>query len=608
MAQYIPKTVFELLEDIDNGKVILPSMQRNFVWEEQKICKLFDSLMHDYPIGTFMFWKIDKNLFSKYTFKTFVKDVDEQRTFQRGDNADKDHSEYEAVLDGQQRITSFYIGIRGSWRTHKKYTDWKKDSSFFMRHFCINILQDHVSEDEEYEFAFISDPDIGKPISDGSLTKFWVSVGDIIDQKQAKPDEYMDGVVASFESDFAGKKGNAARQMLRKLNNALCVVTNIHYYPATNKTLAEVGEIFVRVNNGGQKLSYSDLLLSIATGDLDGDDVHDKIEEKIKYINAKGSDEFGFKVDTELLLTAGLMFTNAKSLSLKNPDNYRSEQMKAIFEEHWDDISESLAAAVEYIEFLGFFGNKLTSKNLILPIAYYFYANNLTIEKEKGGNARACCDYIFIRQWLLRSMINSVFSDGIGSTLLRIRNHISSTCKYFPLDVFMTEEVKKGKTLVIEPEQIPDILDYKKGDARVIPLLMEIAHNSTSKKYDADHIWPQDSISTNKAIKDRYPSISDDDLKLFKQYCDTVGNLEILDPGVNKSKSDTPYAEWIKKNPQNKSYYEDNCIPEDMTYEYENFLEFNKKRRALLEAAIKTAFPRTFAELVNRYSLEEKLK
>jgi hypothetical protein len=282
--------------------------------------------------------------------------------------------------------------------------------------------------------------------------------------------------------------------------------------------------------------------------------------------------------------------------------------MKAIFEEHWDEISEALAGAVEYIEYLGFAGNKLTSKNLLLPIAYYFYANNISIDKEKGANARACCDYIFIRQWLLRSMINSVFSDGIGSTLLRIRNHITSTCKYFPLDVFMEEEVKKGKTLIIEDEQAEDILEYKKGDARVIPLLMEISHNSTSKKYDADHIWPQVSISTNKAIRKNYPTVSDDDLKMFKHYCDIIVNLEILDPGVNKSKNDTLYGEWIKKNPQNKSYFEDNCIPQDMTYEYEKFLEFIDKRKILLTNAIASAFPKTFKELVNRYSLEDKLK
>ena len=182
MAQYIPKTIFELLDDIDQGKVILPSMQRNFVWEEQKISKLFDSLMHDYPIGTFMFWKLDKAMFSKYTFKKFVKDFDEQREFQRGDNADSDLSEYEAVLDGQQRITSFNLGIRGSWRTHKKYTDWKKESSYFMRYFCVNILQSRTSEDEDYEFAFIKDTDIGKPISEDSVTRFWVRVGDIIDK------------------------------------------------------------------------------------------------------------------------------------------------------------------------------------------------------------------------------------------------------------------------------------------------------------------------------------------------------------------------------------------------------------------------------------------
>ena len=55
MAEYTPKTIYELIKEIDDGRIILPAMQRNFVWSEDKICSLFESIMRDYPIGTFCF-------------------------------------------------------------------------------------------------------------------------------------------------------------------------------------------------------------------------------------------------------------------------------------------------------------------------------------------------------------------------------------------------------------------------------------------------------------------------------------------------------------------------------------------------------------------------
>ena len=60
MAQYTAKTVRDVLNMIERGKLILPSMQRNFVWEPRKICDLFDSLVSGYPIGTFLLALLDQ--------------------------------------------------------------------------------------------------------------------------------------------------------------------------------------------------------------------------------------------------------------------------------------------------------------------------------------------------------------------------------------------------------------------------------------------------------------------------------------------------------------------------------------------------------------------
>ena len=37
-------TIMQLLGEIESDKIVLPAIQRDFVWDEDKITKLFDSL------------------------------------------------------------------------------------------------------------------------------------------------------------------------------------------------------------------------------------------------------------------------------------------------------------------------------------------------------------------------------------------------------------------------------------------------------------------------------------------------------------------------------------------------------------------------------------
>ena len=57
---YFEQSIKDVLVEIEDGKLFLPAIQRKFVWSEEQITKLFDSLMRGYPIGTFLFWQIDK--------------------------------------------------------------------------------------------------------------------------------------------------------------------------------------------------------------------------------------------------------------------------------------------------------------------------------------------------------------------------------------------------------------------------------------------------------------------------------------------------------------------------------------------------------------------
>mgnify|MGYP003482519206 FL=1 len=81
-------------------------------------------------------------------------------------------------------------------------------------------------------------------------------------------------------------------------------------------------------------------------------------------------------------------------------------------------------------------------------------------------------------------------------------------------------------------------------------------------------------------------------------------NLQLLPMQVNRAKSNSPFGDWIAKNPPDTYYYRDNCIPQDISYEYNNFKEFYELRKELIKDRIKTAFPDDLNVLAERYGLK----
>ena len=53
----IPSKVGDLVKDVRNGRIGLPDLQRPFVWKDNKVRELFDSMLKGYPIGYIMLWE-----------------------------------------------------------------------------------------------------------------------------------------------------------------------------------------------------------------------------------------------------------------------------------------------------------------------------------------------------------------------------------------------------------------------------------------------------------------------------------------------------------------------------------------------------------------------
>ena len=66
-----PKKICDMISDDSN--IILPAIQRKFVWNEEQICSLFESIMEGYPIGTFLTWEISGAQINKKEFIGFYE-------------------------------------------------------------------------------------------------------------------------------------------------------------------------------------------------------------------------------------------------------------------------------------------------------------------------------------------------------------------------------------------------------------------------------------------------------------------------------------------------------------------------------------------------------
>ena len=148
-------TIKEVLNNIAVNKYLIPAIQRKYVWTTEQIEALFDSIMRGYPINSFMFWKVaDDEIKENLMFYEFLRTYDELNGKNNKHIDTKALGEFEAIIDGQQRLTSIYLGLCGSYSCkvpRKNITEEK--------HLYLDISKELLEEDERnmlYNFVFLS--------------------------------------------------------------------------------------------------------------------------------------------------------------------------------------------------------------------------------------------------------------------------------------------------------------------------------------------------------------------------------------------------------------------------------------------------------------------
>jgi len=133
--------IVDIIEDIHKGKYRLPAIQREFVWSPYQIERLFDSLMRDYPINSFLFWKVEKERVQEYKFYEFLRNYHEKDNKHNPKANIVGEDEITAVLDGQQRLTSLYIALKGTYSYKLPRKRWDNDQAYPKRCLYLNLVK-----------------------------------------------------------------------------------------------------------------------------------------------------------------------------------------------------------------------------------------------------------------------------------------------------------------------------------------------------------------------------------------------------------------------------------------------------------------------------------
>ena len=566
MGYETPISVKELVEGIRDKKYYLPSIQREFVWDTDRIAKLFDSLMKGFPIGSFLFWEVPKNKIEDFSFYEFIRDFHALKNKHNTvANITANSNPFVAILDGQQRMTSLYIGLMGSYAEKLKHKRKENENAYPSKKLYLNLMCNPNSVNElglTYDFKFLEPAEVQKINVAGN--EHWFRVGEILDSKYKDANGILGYL---FENNLTSFK--LAASNLSTLQKNIWSSNPISFYLEKNENLDNVVNIFIRVNSGGLVLSHSDLLLSFATAQLQGiQDFRGDIYNFVDDINdIGGSDNFAFDKDFVLKAILFLCDLNVKFRA----DNFNRENMLAIHN-HWYKATEAIKQAVGLISSYGFDKTNIVSANAVIPIAYYIF-------KKNNNPALYKKDENIIRQWFIVASLSGLFRSSTDNVLIKLRGDIKSDNNSFPAQKMLDKNELSLDGI------INDILDTEyKDKSRTMAMAILYPHINLANNYHIDHIFPQ-----SKFKKKFFAEKNVTDTDFYSDNLNSLANLQLLPASQNKSKNDDFFDEWIKKmSPADREVYmKEHYIPADIDLSFDNFKEFIHKREELIRQRLK---------------------
>lgn len=564
---YIPKTISEVVLEYINQTTFLPAIQREYVWEPDGIERLFDSIMGNYPISSFLFWKIREEKKHLWTAYKFLSDFDKEDPHNQEANLDGVNQDIYLVLDGQQRLTSMFIGLKGSYRYF--HYNWKK-TRLYLNLFKTPVRSDNP-EELAYQFEFREND---KPSAKDSKPKYWYLVGNILNFSSASDarKDIREKLAGADES----LKENAVI-LIEELHSRLFTEKLVNFYEERSDDYDKVVEVFIRANTGGKKLEYSDILLSTATAKWKNLNARDEIHDFTDDINAIGA---GYSFGKDFVLKGSLYLTPGLPIQYQ-VKNFTKPNLEKI-EDNWDLITSNIQTTIKLISRFGFNDKNLVSAIALLPIALYLskLGRKNFAESTQKADVR---NQLLIQKWLSIVLLKNAFGASSDTTLKNLQDVLDehTDVAVFPYEAMNRKLNIESRFSDTEIENLLTV-NYSSKYSYLILSLLYPERDWKDNAYHEDHIFPKSAFATKGLTNRGYDpgKVAD-----YQKHYNTIANLQLLTDKENLEKNATLFEDWLPTRDEN--FKKRHSIPKRGPYGFDDFLAFIDARRTLIKERLR---------------------
>ena len=490
----------------------MPAFQRQFVWSMEQIEKLWDSILLNYPIATFLFWRIDD---SNVTWDTYFCEFLTNVTFDSRGTADSVNygltsidvkNTDTAVLDGQQRLTSLFLSLFGEAYIRPNYAR-KKTGERILTKLLIELNKNKIMVDEEEYNSKKFDIKFSEKIGKISPTQF--EVKDILSEKFQNANTREEAIADAIINVPLDSK-RYATNILKTLYNKIFVEKLIRFTEIIDMKQDDALEMFVRFNSGGKAFRKSEITMSILEAYWPS--------AKTEFGKILSDSYEGF--DSDFIIRAALMLYG---------DVVKTNITKKIAEElknNWSDFKNALVSLEKLLKELKIEVRRFANSwNVLLPIVYYIYYNS---EYERN--------IIAIRAYLLRAIFFTYFQSGTTGKLQQMKSNINN----FDYEITI-EMLNQMNDLRVTEGKIEDVLNSEKGSRVAGEVLYYLSLDWINKayKYEQDHLHPESRFSSNKPT-----TVSIEEWKIWRSNRNRLPNLHLLEGRSNGSKNNMRLVDY----------------------------------------------------------------
>jgi hypothetical protein len=471
---YKPYSLFRLLEDIDSSRLLLPHIQRAFVWERDQMSRLFDSLMRNYPIQTFLLWRTKEAIRARRFMPVIVPDADLSDFYDSAKSAVDVEKVF--VLDGQQRLQTLHCIFRGGI---------KEDTAGVAEAYFDITAGDAPADGGESLFQLT--------FSFESLALPYFRIRDLSERfananQLATADDLNDSLSAILEESNDTRKARERRVR----NNIVQIHSLLHHDKffwadeldgvASHYPYRRILEIFVRVNSGGTKLTAGDLMFAAMKEGWD--DIEERVEQTVDLMNGGR-----LSIDSDFVLKA-LLLAHGEGAEVQTEKFYgsRGEALLARMEADWDRSEQAFKELRDFmVQHLRLSADRLIrSYNALIPLFTFLFHN----PKPSEGARVAMAAYYH------KAQLFGWFSSQTDATLNALHSMVGRALSgAFPIAAIKTHfETSRGAQTELRLANL--------SDKRIRPLLLNVVYFDQwgASPFDVafkgnephvDHIYPQ---------------------------------------------------------------------------------------------------------------------